>query len=165
MRAVAEVDVLHQVLGGVVIVEAVLVGLHPVTLVLVQMDALYATRDTLRIQPASRTAVYRLRHRVVERVVHTLLQPELSAVTFLNLVDTVVAQRGGVLVVGEEGTYAVTVIAVQAIARTQPDVSLGVTEDAVHHRVRQSLTGVQPLEFHVRNHTCTDLCHQTEDCH
>ena len=129
------------------------------------MDALDAAHDTLRIQPSCRRTVYGLCHGVVERVVHALLQPEPSTMAFLNLVDTVVAQRRRIPLIREEGPYAIAVIAVQSIACTQPDISSGVTDDAVHHRIRQSLTGVEPFEFHIRYHACAYFCYQTEYCH
>ena len=152
---------------GVEVVEAVLITLHPVVHLRVEVYVLHAAEHALFVQPVRRVAVHLLRHRVIHRVVHPLLQPQPPAVAFLYLVDAVVAQRGRVLVVTEIGTDAVTVVAVQAVARAEPYIALCVAEDTEYLRVRQALTGVYTAEFHVGNHCGkgrqSDAQHRQED--
>ena len=167
IRSVAEGEMPEVLRHRIEIVEAVLVALHPVVLLRVEVDALHAAMHTLLVQPTCRRTVHLLRHWVVHRIAHPLLQPEPSTMTFLDLVNAVVAQRGRVLVVTEIGTDAVTVVAVQTEVRTKPHVTLGVTEDAEHFRVRKAFTGVDTTETHVRN-DCSfcynpDAKHRQED--
>ena len=125
-----------QILGhGVKIVEAVVKGLHPVVLPRVQVDALNAAGNPLLVEPAGWCAVYLLRHRVIHRVVHSLFEPQPAAVAFLNLVNAVVSQSGSVFLIRKECADAITVIAVQPIACSHPNIAPGVTYDAADHRI------------------------------
>ena len=160
---VAESEVLEVLSHGVEIVETVLIALHPIVLLRVEVDALHTAEHTPLVQPVRRVSVHLLRHRVVHRIVHTLFQPQPAAVTFLDLVDAVVTQRGCVLVITEIGTDAVTIIAIQTIVGTEPHVTLRVTENTENFGVRQALTGVDTTESHVRN-DC-GFCHNRDAKH
>ena len=109
-------------------------------------------------------AVHLLGHRVVERVVHTLLQPQPTSVPFLNLVDAVVAQRGRILVITEKGSYAIAIVSVQTKTGTKPYIPLRISQNTIHHRVRQPLTGIHSAESHVGNHR-SFRHHQTDAEH
>ena len=63
------------------------------------MNALDAADNALTVQPTGGTAVNALRQGVVERIVHTLLQPQVSVIALLNLVNTVVTKRRGVITI------------------------------------------------------------------
>ena len=115
---------------GVEIVEPFLIALHPVVHLRVEMNALHTAEHALLVQPARRITVHLLCCRVVHRIVHALLQPQPSAIAFLNLIDAVVAQRGRILVIAKEIADAITVIAIQAIVCTEPHIAIGVTEDS-----------------------------------
>ena len=55
---------------------------------------------------------------------------------FLYLVDTVIAESGGILIIGEERSHTIAIVAVQAITCSKPDISPGITEYTIHCRIR-----------------------------
>ena len=162
--AVAKRYVLQILSDRIIEVETVLIGLHPVVFLRVEMYALYTAIDALLVQPSRRLAIHLLRHRVVNRVVHALLQPEPAAISLLNLVDAVVAQRGCILVITEKGSNAITIVSVQAETGTKPYIPLRISQNTIHHRVRQPLTGIHSAESHVGNHR-SFRHHQTDAEH
>ena len=96
---IAKLEVL-QILGDrVVIIKAILIGLNPIVLLRIEMNAFNASDDSLLVQPACRRTIHLFRHGVIHGVVHTLFQPEPSAIALLYLVHTIVPQRGCILVV------------------------------------------------------------------
>ena len=133
------------------IVKAILIALHPIVLLRVEVDVLHTAKHALLIQPACRITVHFLRHRVIHRIVHALLQPEPSAIAFLDFINTVVTQRCRIFIVAEESADAITVVAIQTITRAKPHITVGVAKDTKDFGVRQSFAGVNALESHIRN--------------
>ena len=137
---------------GVVAEEAFLVVFHPEVLLPVDIDTFHrVVHAQIRLQRPSHVTLELLGHRVVDTIVHALLQPQLPVVGLHNLVGIVVAHRRGVALVRIEGLHTVTVITVQSIGRANPYKAFRVAVDAVYLRVRKTVAGVEPAELHLRD--------------
>ena len=73
----------------VVEIEPIVVGLDPEILLRVNMQTLSTTPDTMFAQPTRWRTIDRLRHRIIEREVHAVVNPQIAKIVFLYLVNTV----------------------------------------------------------------------------
>ena len=124
---------LHGLGLRVKIIEAILIGLDPVVPLRVHVKALDTAVDALLVQPAGRRTIHLFRGRIIDRVVHALLQPQATTIPLLYLVNTIVAQRGRIFIVGKVGTHPIAIVSVQAIACTQPHIAPRIAQDTVDH--------------------------------
>ena len=129
--AIAFLEVVQLLRAGVIVVETVGTDLHPEVLLAVDIDALHRPIDAHLGKHPVRMAVERLIARIVDAVVHALLQPQLAIAGLLYLLGIVVAHRGGVAVARVVGLDTESVIAVQAVGGAYPQEAAGVSVDAV----------------------------------
>ena len=106
------------------IVEAIFISLNPIILLGIYMKALNTAFNTLRIQPAPRISIDFFRHWIIKRIVHTLFQPKSAPMSFLYLVNTVIAQCGRILFIREIRSETIAIITIQAIASSKPHIAL-----------------------------------------
>ena len=106
--------------------EALVQGLHPVVLLVIDIDTLYTAFDASLGQDALRMAVTLLGTGIEDGIVHALAQPQAAVAGLIDLVDIVVAQRHGVLHLRIIGLKAIAVITVQTVWRADPHEALGV---------------------------------------
>ena len=134
----------------IIIVESFVVELHPEILLSVNIQFLHALVETeILFQFPRGVTLELLRLRVVDTVVHALMQPQFAVQALHNLTGMIVAHGGGIAHVRKERFYAVAVIPVQSVGRSKPHIPSGVAVATVHLRVRQSVASVQPAELHV----------------
>ena len=131
IRSVAVLDECTLLRLGVIAVETVGIGLHPQVLLRIDIDAVDTARDAQLGQHRRRIAHRFLRHRVEERVVHALLQPQLSVEILPDHINVVAAQRQRVVGIGIKRTETVAVVTVQTIRGAYPDIALGILEETV----------------------------------
>ena len=135
MGAIAEIDMLKILLGRIIIVEAILIGLDPVVLLRIQMNTLDTAHNALTAEPTGWIAIHALSHRIVERVIHTLLQPKTSAIPFLYFINTVITKGRCIIAIREKGPYTIAIVAVQTISCTQPDIAPRIAKNTVYSRI------------------------------
>ena len=114
-------------------------------------EFLYSTLHTMFTQPQLWVTVKFLGDRVVDSIVHVLTNPQLTVKSLKHFVDIVTAKCGSVLGNGIERLETVAVIAVQTIGRTKPHKTFGIAENTDNLRIAQTVTRIQPAEFHVVN--------------
>ena len=143
---------------GMIAVQTFVVGLYPYSLLRIDVETVDTTLDAPLTKDRGRITGDLLGNRIEETEVHALLQPQIAINILPNLIDIVVTQRGRIIRIGIEGTETVTVIAVQTIGRTNPDITFGVLEQIVNRGVRQAIARVKATEFHIGNQrsSCTN---------
>ena len=131
--AIAHLELLGLLRRRIIIEDSFFVELDPVVLVFVDINSFHGiTSGKELLHHAAGIPFKLLRDRIVDTVVHTLLQPQTSLYVFHDLLGIVVTHGGRVAHIREEGLHPIAVIAVQAIGCTYPHKTAGVTEDTVH---------------------------------
>ena len=135
----------------IIVVKALVIGLHIQVLLRVDIDTVNTAFDTDLAQDR-RWVTHRLLRLGIEHAeVHTLSQPQPAVHILPDVIHIVVTERGRVGRIRIVGTETVAVVTVQTIRRGDPHEAFGILEDIVDLRVRQTVARIQAAELHVRN--------------
>ena len=99
IRSIAKWNMVEFLRFRIKVIKTILISLDPVILLRVEVKALNSALDTLLIKPTTRVTIHLLRPWVIKGIVHALFQPKQTIMRFLYLINTIVAECGGVLIV------------------------------------------------------------------
>ena len=139
---IASLDVRQLLRFGIIAVESILITLHPEASLIIDIETLDTACNTIFWKDITHITLKRFRHRVIDTVVHTLLQPQLTIKSLHDFIGIVVAHGSSITLIRIERLKAIAIIAAKTISGTKPHITSWVTIHTIYLRIRQTVTGI-----------------------